>query len=108
MMKRMVITAVSVVAVFLSGCGAIARNYAMEQARYVENAMEIARERASFDMGCDGVSGKLLGDVIPFEGYRAMVIGVTGCDKKASYLIRCKHKSGKNYLCTSSLDAFTE
>jgi hypothetical protein len=93
MMKRIIASAVIAVAVFLSGCAA---------PRYMENAMETARERAFFDMECDDVSGRLLGHVIPFGEYVEMVIGVTGCDKRASYLILCKSAGvGEDYRCTS-------
>lgn len=108
-MKRIVIFAVSAIAVFMGGCAAPHYN--------MERAMETVRERASFDMGCDRVSSQLLGDVVRHDvsnpsldgefhhsyTIREMIIGVTGCGKRASYFVRCRGQQ-----CTSRLDAVSE
>jgi hypothetical protein len=102
MMRYLAILAVSVVAVSMSGCAALMQY----QTPLIERATKVTEEQASFDMGCDELSSRLLGD-ITYSGISVsdgdshrtndiaeLSIGITGCGKRASYFIRCTNLGG--------------
>jgi len=91
-MKYAVILVISVIGVTISSCAATARYEANKRTQIVERSTEAAIWRAYFDMECNEVSGKLLGNAIyPMDDEALMIIGVTGCGKRVSYLVMCKY-----------------
>jgi hypothetical protein len=76
--------AVSIVAVFIFGCAMGA-----SKEKIIKTAIGSVEERAGFDMECEEINSKLLGDMKTEMGVMEMNIGVSGCDRKATYYTKC-------------------
>ncbi|MDR2727585.1 MAG: hypothetical protein LBB56_00510 [Chitinispirillales bacterium] len=101
MIRKVLIFAVVVIAMFMNSCATTGQ--------IATKAIKVTEGRAPFDMGCDEVSGQLLGDVTyPVPNMAEMNIGVTGCGgKKASYMTRCSPGNWGSIVCTPHLNSIT-
>jgi hypothetical protein len=93
----------SLAMIFTNGCAS--------KGKIAASAMESAEKRAPFDMECDEVTSQVLGDVNVYNEQLAEVnVGVTGCDKKASYVVRCTPGgfAGEKVDCTPNLNSLKE
>jgi len=80
-------------------------------------AVEVSVERATFDIGCDNVVGKALGDIVQqkvykdgvTKGYAELNIGIIGCDKRVSYLVACTFSDKATSIsCSPRLNSVAE
>jgi hypothetical protein len=103
-MKRMLILMASAVTVLLIGC---ASSFPSDQL-HKEKAIEGIEKRAEFDMDCKDVISTLLGDITRLgQQMTSMSIGVSGCDKKATYYTECVSNWGK-ITCTPRLNSISK
>jgi hypothetical protein len=94
---------VSLAMIFTNGCAT--------KGKIAASAMEVAEKRAPFDMECDEVTSQVLGDVNVYHEQLAEVnVGVIGCNKKASYVVRCTPGgwAGEKVDCTPNLNSIKE
>ena len=87
--------------VFLAGCASTFPNGKMHE----EKAQEAVGKRVQFDMDCKDVQMVLISDVTRLgQQMTSMSIGVTGCEKKATYYVECVSNWGK-ITCTPQLNS---
>lgn len=87
--------------VLLAGCASTFPNDKLHE----EKAQEAVGKRVPFDMDCKDVQMVLISDVTRLgQQMTTMSIGVTGCEKKATYYVECVSNWGK-ITCTPQLNS---